>query len=106
MMKALIIEDETAAARNLAAILRQTAPDVEIVAIDKNKPAAGDSARVPLVMAVKAEGSAAAVEAAVAAGKAEAEKRDLYITHKVIARQSEDIEWFARLNALGKDKLR
>ena len=79
---------------------------VEIVAIDKNNPAAGDPARVPLVMAVKAEGSAAAVEAAVAAGKAEAEKRDLYITHKVIARQSEDIEWFARLNALGKDKLR
>lgn len=32
MMKALIIEDETAAARNLAAILRQTAPEVEIVA--------------------------------------------------------------------------
>ena len=32
MMKALIIEDETAAARNLAAILRQTAPDVEIAA--------------------------------------------------------------------------
>ena len=31
-MKALIIEDETAAARNLAAILRKTAPDVEIVA--------------------------------------------------------------------------
>lgn len=32
MMKALIIEDETAAARNLAAILRQAAPDMEIVA--------------------------------------------------------------------------
>ena len=32
MMKALIIEDETAAARNLAAILRKTAPDMEIVA--------------------------------------------------------------------------
>ncbi len=31
-MKALIIEDETAAARNLAAILRQTAPEIEIVA--------------------------------------------------------------------------
>ena len=31
-MKALIIEDETAAARNLAAILRQTAPEVEVVA--------------------------------------------------------------------------
>ena len=38
--------------------------------------------------------------------KAEAEKRDLYICHKVIARQSEDIEWFAHLSALGKDKLR
>ena len=31
-MKALIIEDETAAAVNLAAILKQTAPDMEIVA--------------------------------------------------------------------------
>ena len=55
------------------------AADVKVVAIDKNKPAAGDSARVPLVMAIKVEGSAAAVEAAVAAGKAEAEKRELYI---------------------------
>ncbi len=31
-MKALIIEDETAAARNLAAILRTSAPEVEVVA--------------------------------------------------------------------------
>ena len=82
------------------------AADVEVVAIEKNKPAAGDDARVPLVMAIKVEGSASAVESAIQAGKAEAEKRDLYITHKVIARQSEEIEWFARLNALGKDKLR
>ena len=82
------------------------AAEVEVVAIDKNKPAGGDSARVPLVMAIKVEGSVAAVEAAVEAGKAEAEKRELYITHKIIARQSEDIEWFARLNALGKDKLK
>ena len=80
--------------------------DVEVVAIDKNKPAAGDSAPVPLVMAIKVEGDAAAVEAAVQACKEEAERRNLYITHKVIARQSEEIEWFARLNALGKDKLR
>ena len=82
------------------------AAEVEVVAIDKNKPAGGDSARVPLVMAVKVEGSASAVEAAVMAGKREAERRELYITHKVISRQSEDIEWFARLSALGKDKLR
>ena len=78
----------------------------KVVAIDKNKPAGGDSARVPLVMAIKIEGSAAAVESSIMAGKAEAEKRELYITHKVIARQSGDIEWFARLSALGKDKLR
>ncbi len=82
------------------------AADVKVVAIDKNKPAAGDSARVPLVMAIKVEGSAAAVEAAVMAGKREADARDLYICHKIIARQSEDIEWFAHLSALGKDKLR
>ena len=44
------------------------AADVKIVAIDKNKPAAGDAAQVPLVMAVKAEGSAAAVAAVVLAG--------------------------------------
>ncbi len=82
------------------------AADVKVVAIDKNKPAGGDSAEVPLVMAIKIEGDAAAVEAAIARGKHEAERRGLYITHKVIARQSEDIEWFARLSALGKDKLR
>ena len=80
--------------------------DVKVVAIDKNKPAAGDSAKVPLVMAIKITGDAAAVSAAIEVGKAEAEKRELYITHKVIARQSEDIEWFAKLSALGKDKLR
>ena len=82
------------------------AADVKVVAIDKNKPAAGDAAKVPLVMAIKVEGSAAAVEAAVMAGKREADARDLYICHKIIARQSEDIEWFVHLSALGKDKLR
>ena len=82
------------------------AADVKVVAIDKNKPAGGDSAEVPLVMVVKVEGDAAAVEAAVQAGKLEAEKRNLYITHKIIARQSEEIEWFAHLSAIGHDKLR
>ncbi len=79
---------------------------VELVAIDKNKPAGGDSAEVPLVMIVKFEGDVGAVEAALDAGCQEAEKRGLYITSRIISRQSEEIEWFARLNALGKDKLR
>ena len=33
MLRALIIEDETAAAVNLQAILRETAPDVEVVGV-------------------------------------------------------------------------
>ena len=82
------------------------AAEVEVVALDRNKPANGDAARVPLVMAVKLEGSAAAVEAAMEAGIAEAKARDLYITSSLIAGQSPEIEWFARLNALGRDKLR
>ncbi len=82
------------------------AADVKIVAIDKNKPANADTAEVPLVMVVKMEGDVAAVEAAMAAGREEAEKRGLYITEKLIARQSPDMEWFAHLSALGKDKLR
>ena len=80
--------------------------DVKLVAIDKNKPANGDSAKVPLVMVVKCEGDVAAVEAAVEAGIAEAKERNLYITSKIISRQSEDMEWFARMTATGKDKLR
>jgi len=80
--------------------------DVKIVAIDKNKPANGDSAEVPLVMVVKFEGDVAAVEAGMQAGIKEAKDRGLYITSKIISRQSEDMEWFAHLSALGKDKLR
>ena len=79
--------------------------DVEIVAIDKNKPANAESVNVPLVMVVKFEGDVAAVEAGLAAGVEEAKKRDLYIASKIISRQSPEMEWFAHLSALGKDKL-
>ncbi|MBQ2719837.1 MAG: BMC domain-containing protein [Clostridia bacterium] len=82
------------------------AADVKVVAIDKNKPAGGDSAEVPLVMVVKFEGNAGAVESAMQAGIAEAERRNLYITSKMIAGQSPEIEWFAHLEATGRDKLR
>ena len=82
------------------------AAEVEIVAIDKNKPAGGDSAEVPLVMVVKCEGSVSAVESAVEAGVEEAKKRELFITSRIISRQSEEMEWFAHLTATGKDKLR
>lgn len=82
------------------------AADVDIVALDKNKPANADAVEVPLVMVVKMEGSVAAVEAGMAAGIEAAKQRELYITSKIIARQSPEMEWFARLDATGKDKLR
>ena len=80
--------------------------DVELVAIDKNKPANADKCEVPLVMVVKFEGNPAAVEAAHDAGKAEAEKRGLFITSRIIAGLDPSVEWFAHLTATGRDKLR
>ena len=82
------------------------AADVEIVAIDKNKPANADKCEVPLVMVVKMEGSEDAVEAAMEAGIKAARDCGRYITSKLIARLSEDAEWFARLDATAHDKLR
>lgn len=82
------------------------AADVEIVAIDKNKPANADSCEVPLVMVVKMEGTEGAVEAAMQAGIETAKSRGLYITSKLIARLSPEAEWFAHLDATGHDKLR
>ena len=80
--------------------------DVELVAIDKNKPANADKCEVPLVMVVKFEGNPAAVEAAHDAGKAEAEKRGLFITSRIIAGLDPSVERFAHLTATGRDKLR
>ena len=80
--------------------------DVKVVAIDKNKPANAESVEVPLVMVVKFMGSAGAVESALQAGVAEAKRRGLYITSKVIAGLDDQVDWFANLTATGKDKLR
>ncbi len=82
------------------------AADVKVVAIDKNKPANADKCPVPLVMVVKFEGNAGAVQAAHDAGVAEAKARGLYITSEVNAGLDESVEWFAHLTATGKDKLR
>ena len=82
------------------------AADVKVVAIDKNKPANADKCEVPLVMVVKFMGNAGAVQSALDAGVAEAKRRDLYITSKVIAGLDDQVDWFATLTATGKDKLR
>ena len=89
----------------VADVVAKTA-DVKVVAIDKNKPAGGDSCAVPLVMVVKFQGNAGAVQSAHDAGVAEAERRGLYITSKVIAGLDDQVQWFADLTATGKDKLR
>ena len=80
--------------------------DVKVVAIDKNKPANADACPVPLVMVVKFMGNAGAVQSALDAGVAEAERRGLYITSKMIAGLDDQVQWFAYLTATGKDKFR
>ena len=82
------------------------AANVKVVAIDKNKPANADKCEVPLVMVVKFMGNAGAVQSALDAGVAEAKRRNLYITSKVIAGLDDQVDWFANLTATGKDKLR
>ena len=80
--------------------------DVTIVALDKNKPANGDAAEVPLQITVKFEGDVAAVEQALDAGVAEAKRRGKLVTYDLISRQAEDTQKMARINASGRDKLR
>ena len=82
------------------------AADVTIVALDKNKPANGDAAEVPLLMTIKFEGNTAAVEHGLEVGVAEAKRRNLYVTPDLISRQAEDTKKMARIDATGRDKLR
>lgn len=81
------------------------AADVKIVALDSTKPAAGDAAEVPLVMLVKLEGSVSAVEAAVEAGVAAAERCSGVITHHVIARPDDETRKLMKISRVGRDKL-
>ncbi len=89
----------------IADLVAKTA-DVKVVAIDKNKPANADQVEVPLVMVVKFMGNAGAVQSALDAGVAEAQRRGLYITSEIIAGLDPQVQWFADLTATGKDKLR
>ena len=79
------------------------AGNVEVVALDKNKPANGDAAEVPL-MVVKLQGDVASVEQAVEAGSNLAKQRGLFITSYIIANEAEDTKKMAKINAVGRDK--
>ncbi len=80
--------------------------DVTIVALDKNKPANGDAAEVPLLITIKFEGDVAAVKQALEAGVEEAKRRNLLVTYDLISRQADDTQKMARIDASGRDKLR
>ena len=80
------------------------AADVKIIALDKNKPLAGDDAPVPLIMNVKMEGSVAAVEEAVNAAKAHAISKNLFVTSHVIARPGIGTEKLAVISEVGRDR--
>ena len=61
------------------------AADVKVIAIDSNKPANADSVEVPLIMAVKVQGSVSAVTAAVDAAARTAESISGLINKHIIA---------------------
>lgn len=82
------------------------AADVKIIALDSNKPAAGDAAEVPLVMLVKMEGDVSAVRAAVEAGVEAANTVSGVLAHHIIARPDEETTKLAKLCSVGRDKLR
>lgn len=80
------------------------AADVTIVALDKNKPAAGDAAEVPLIMVVKINGNISAVEQAVEAGTRVAKEKGQFILSHIIANEADDTKKMAKINAVGHDK--
>jgi microcompartment protein CcmL/EutN len=81
------------------------AAGVKVVAMDKNKPAGGDSVAVSLIMQIKLSGDVSAVETAVEAGAECAKKRGLFVASHVIARETEAALKMAALNDVGKDKI-
>ncbi len=81
------------------------AGNVTIDQLDTNKPAAGDSAEVPLVMIVKFTGNVSDVEQSLEAGVEVAKDLGMYITSYVITREEEDTKKLIRLSTVGRDKL-
>ena len=79
------------------------AADVKVIAIDSNKPANADSVEVPLIMAVKVQGSVSAVTAAVDAAARTAES--ISGLKHIIARPTDDSQKMANRTSVGRDKV-
>ena len=80
------------------------AADVKVIAIDSNKPANADSVEVPLIMAVKVQGSVSAVTAVDAAART-AESISGLINKHIIARPTDDSQKMANRTSVGRDKV-
>lgn len=81
------------------------AADVKIIAIDSNKPANAETAEVPLIMAVKMQGSVSAVKSAVDAAAAAAESVSGLICKYVIPSPTDDAMKMAKRISVGKHKV-
>ena len=79
------------------------AAEVKVIAFDRNRPIRTD-VPAPLVMEVKIEGQTAAVQAAVEAGKAYAEREGKYIVSHVISNPDLQTEEMAYLIDINRDK--
>lgn len=79
------------------------AADVTLEVFDKNKPANADALPVPLLVTIKYRGSVAAVEAAVEAGLAAANRMAGVVQHHIIPNPEEGTEKMLKISALDKN---
>ena len=79
------------------------AADVVVENFDKNKPANADALPVPLIVCIKFRGDVAAVEAAVEAAGAAAEKISGVVSRHIIANPDDGTQSMLKLNAFDKN---
>ena len=79
------------------------AADVTVENFDKNKPANADKLPVPLIVCIKFRGDVAAVEAAIEAAAAAAEKLTGVVSKYVIANPGDGTQKMLKLNAFDKN---
>ncbi|MBR4073457.1 MAG: BMC domain-containing protein [Clostridia bacterium] len=79
------------------------AADVTVENFDKNKPGNPDELTVPLIVAIKFRGTVSAVEAAVEAAKAAAERVSGVVTSHILTSTESDTEPMLKLNAFDKN---
>ena len=79
------------------------AADVTVENFDKNKPANADKLPVPLIVCIKFRGDVAAVEAAIEAAAAAAEKLTGVVSKYVIGNPEDGTQKMLKLNAFDKN---